>query len=78
MKIILFASVLALSTAAIAQDAAPAGDSSLPACSRTVTDRCVQKPGWSSHKMKKHTAKKHHAAKKMAAKKPAAEAPKAQ
>ena len=118
MKILLFASALALGSAAIAQDmtpppappadqmapapttppdatppAAPAAapadtatpmppapasdkgampeaqsqasstdDSNLPACSRTVTDKCVQKGGAGHHAMKH--AKKHHAAPK--------------
>ncbi len=96
MKMILFASALALGSAAFAQDTmpaptappadqpAPAPDASpppaaaapaetptpsapaassttdvtnLPTCSRTVTDKCVQK-GSSGHATKQHAAKK--------------------
>jgi hypothetical protein len=44
--------------------AASTDDSNLPACSRTVTDKCVQKGGSGHHAAGKHHATKHHAAPK--------------
>ena len=99
MKMILFASALALGSAAFAQDTMPApttppadqsapapaapdtppppaaaapaetptpaapaaaatDDSNLPACSRTVTDKCVQRGGSGHHATMHHAKKK--------------------
>jgi hypothetical protein len=64
------AAVMAAATPSLAQDG-PAADGSWPACSRTVTDNCMQREGGEHHTVRATThhkravrhKKAHHVAK---------------